>query len=63
MLPSNLTSLFYLFKSGSSFRKFNDHSQYINIFNKNLKYKLPNWNKATLKVALWANASVSEHYL
>jgi hypothetical protein len=37
-------SLFYLFKSGSSFRKFNDHSQYINIFNKNLKYKLPNWN-------------------
>lgn len=52
MLPSNLTSLFYLFKSGSSFRKFNDHSQYINIFNKNLKYKLPNWNKATFKVAL-----------
>ena len=36
--------LFYLFKSGSSFRQFNDHSQYINIFNKNLKYKLPNWN-------------------
>jgi len=45
-------SLFYLFKSGSSFRKFNDNTQYIKIFNKNLKYKLPNWNKATFKVAL-----------
>jgi len=33
-------SLFYLFKSGSSFRKFNDITQYIKIFNKNLKYKL-----------------------
>ena len=38
------SSLFYLFKSGSSFRQFNDHSQYIKIFNKNLKYNLPNWN-------------------
>ena len=37
-------SLFYLFKSGSSFRKFDDNTQYIKIFNKNLKYKLPNWN-------------------
>jgi hypothetical protein len=44
MLASNLTSLFYLFKSGSFFRQFNDHSHYIKIFNKNLKYNLPNWN-------------------
>jgi hypothetical protein len=27
-------SLFYLFKSGSSFRKFDDNTQYIKIFNK-----------------------------
>jgi hypothetical protein len=55
MLASNLTSLFYLFKSGSSFRKFNDNMQYIKIYNKNLIYNLPNWNKATFTTILFIN--------
>ena len=33
-------SLFYLFKSGSSFRKFDDNTQYIKIFNKNINYQI-----------------------
>ena len=33
-------SLFYLFKSGSSFCKFNDNTQYIKIFNKNINYQI-----------------------
>jgi hypothetical protein len=33
-------------------KKFNDNLQYIKIFNKNLKYYLPNWNKATSKIIL-----------
>jgi len=41
-------SLFYLFKSGSSLRKFNDITQYIKIFNKNFQIGI----KQLFKIAL-----------